>query len=306
MKMKTSKPIKSFQVAALPLAISLSLVSFAPPGLAASTKLTNKSVANSLVTQKQQGLQQQIVKEAADAFKATETALKALNNDQPKQALAALQVASGNLHLLLTRDPTLNMVPIDIKVQVIEGIHDLKRIKVLEVNLEDLVDEGRIQDARPIIDSLVDELRVTTVYLPLATYPAAIDQVAPLIDAGKIDEAKQLLVDTLETYVIEETVTPLTIIKAEEQLSEAFQIEHTSNLKQQETKNKIAKLINQAEQNIKIAEALGYGSKKDYGELYDGIDALKQAIGTGGFKGEWLKLKKSMSSLKNKIVHPAG
>ena len=227
--MKTSRSKKFTQIATLPLALSLSLTSFAPLGLAAATKQTTKSVSNSLLTQKQQGLKQQIVKEAADAFKATETALKALNNDQPKQALAALQVASGNLHLLLTRSPALNMVPIDIRVQVIEGIHDLKLIKTLEVNLEDLVDEGRIQDARPIIDSLVDELRVTTVYLPLATYPAAIDQVAPLIDAGKIDEAKQLLVDTLETYVIEETVTPLTIIKAEEQLSEAFQIEHTSD-----------------------------------------------------------------------------
>ncbi len=304
--MKNSKPRKPFQIAAFPLAVSLSLVSFATQGLAAAPNQTNKSTASPLLVQNHQGLQQQIVKEAADAFKATDAALKALNNDQPKQALAALEVVSGNLHLLLSREPTLGLVPIDIQVQLIEGIHDLKLIKKLEVELEDLIDERRIQDARPIVDSLVDELRVTTVYLPLATYPSAIDKIAPLIDAGKIDEAKQALIDVLSTFVVEEKVTPITIIKAEEKLTEAFQLEHKGNLKNQETINKIEKLINEAEHDIKVAQALGYGNKDDFADLYDGIDALKKAIGESGFKGEWHKLKKSLSKLKNKIVHPAG
>jgi len=248
-------------------------------------------------------VRKQIIKEALDAAKATQTALLALDHNQPKQALAALQVVSGNLHLLLARDPSLGLLPIDIQVQVIEGITDLKTIKSVEDELDDLIDDNYYQAARPIVDSLVDEIRVTTVYLPLATYPDAIDSIAPLIDAGKIDEAKKALFNVLDSFVTDEEVTPLSIIRAEDDLSAAFQIEHKSDLSKQVTKDKISDLVFAAHQNIKVAEALGYGTKDDYEDLYDSMDALKKAIGTSGFKGEWSKVKKSLGSFKNKVMH---
>lgn len=248
----------------------------------------------------------QIVKEAADAARATQAALKALESNQPKEALAALEVVSGNLHLLLARDSGLGLIPIDTKIQIIEGMDDLEMIKQLEDELDDLVDDKHYQAARPIIDSLVDEMRVTIVYLPLAIYPAAIDQVAPLIDAGKMDEAKMALKEVLNTFVSEQEVTPLSIIRADEKLTEAFQIEHKEDLSKQETKNKIAKLVSEVNHEIKIAEALGYGSKSDYAPLYGGMEALKKAIGTAGFKGEWIKIKKSISAFKNRVVHSRG
>ncbi len=299
--MKQIQRSKTYQLAAIPVAIALSLGLTSFQAVAVQVNTPTNQTATKL---KPYIPQKQIVKEAADAFKATQVALRALNNDQPKQAQAALTVASGNLHLLLSRDPTLGMVPIDIQVQVIEGVHDLKLIKQLEDKLEDLIDDGLYQTARPIMDSLVDELRVTTVYLPLATYPAAIDKIAPLIDAGQIEVAKQALIDVLDSFVVEEEVTPIAIIKAEEKLSAAFQIEHKGDLKNQKTIHQIEQLIDSAEQDIKVAQALGYGTKKDYAVLYDGIDALKKAIGESGFKGAWHKLEKSLSKLKNKIVHP--
>jgi len=304
--MNTIKLKKSSRIAAIPLAVSLSLTSYLPHAVAADSQQVAQKHATAKILKKQAGTDKQIVKEAADAFKATEAALNALNNNQQKQALAALEVASGNLHLLLTRDPALSLVPIDIQVQEIEGIHDLKRIKKLQDELEDMIDDDQFQAARPIVDSLVDELRVTTVYLPLATYPAAIDLVAPLIDAGKLDEAKQALIDVLSSYVIEEDITPLAIIRAEEKLDEAFQIEHTADLKKQSVEDKIEKLVNEAEQQIKVAKTLGYGANDDYKRLNKGINALRKEIGRSGFKGEWHKLKKSLSRLKNRIVHPAG
>jgi hypothetical protein len=245
-----------------------------------------------------------IVKEAVDAFAATETVLKALKNNQPKQALAALEVVSGNLHLLLARDPALGLIPIDIQVQILEGVTDLKTIKALEDELDDLIDDGHYQAARPIVDSLVDELRVTTVYLPLATYPAAIDKIAPLIDAGKTDEAKKQLIDILDTYISDQEITPLAILRAEGNLTEAFQIEHLEGLSKQESKNKIEKLIKEAEQHIRVAEALGYGMKYDYQPLYDSINKLKSAVRKAKTRSEWAAIKKSLSAFKNKIIHP--
>lgn len=310
--MKIQKPKISLAIgtAVIPLALSLPLTAFAKETTKTPLTTTGKAIAANnkdvAADKKMANIRKEIVKEAADATKSTQTALSALHKKHPKQALAALKVASGNLDLLLARDPTLGMLPIDFQIQVFEGVRNLKTIEKLEDELEDLIDDKRYQSARPIVDSLVDEIRVTTIYLPLATYPAAIDLAAPLIDEGKLDEAKQVLYDALETLVSTEEITPLSIIRAEEKLSEAFQIEHKGDLSKQETKDKIAKLVKDANQNIKVAQALGYGTKDDYEFLYDSMDALKKAIGTDGFKGEWSKVKKSLSAFKNKIVHPRG
>jgi len=302
-KKSMSKIKATVGAAIIPLALAMPLTAkSAAPTVKNQLSVVSNHQDNAALKAKMD-IRQQIVKEALNAAKATQTALLALNHNQPKQALAALQVVSGNLHLLLARDPSLAMLPVDIRVQVIEGITDLKTIKALEDELDDLIDDDYYQAARPIVDSLVDEIRVTTVYLPLATYPNAIDAIAPLIDAGKINEAKQALFDVLDTFVSEEKITPLAIIRAEDELSAAFQIEHKSDLSKQVTKDKISDLVFAAYQNIKVAEALGYGTKDDYEDLYDSMDALKEAIGESGFKGEWSKVKKSLGSFKNKVIH---
>ncbi|MGR9000118.1 MAG: YfdX family protein [Gammaproteobacteria bacterium] len=318
MKNQKSKIRKAITAAVIPLALALPLTVFATEVAKTAPVISGKNMidtrkgaaisnAKAAATNNAKvDIQKQIVKEAADAANATHTALKALADNNTKEALAALQVASGNLNILLAQNPALGLMPIDFQVQVLQGPNDLKTIDQLEDKLEDLIDDKRYQDARPIVDSLTDEIRVTTVYLPLATYPAAIDAIVPLVDAGKLYEAKKELIKVLDTLVYVEEITPLPIIRAEDKLDEAFQIEHKGDLSKQATKDKISHLVIDANQDIKVAEALGYGSKDDYEILYDSMDALKKSIGTGGFEGEWSKLKKSISAFKNKIVHPRG
>jgi len=310
MKLENST-LKTIRVAALPLAISLLLATFTVDAAGTTPSATNAKLkivnyADSKANKKRIPTHKQIVKEGVDAFKATQSALKALDNNNPKEALAALEVVSGNLHLLIARDPALDMIPIDTRVQIIEGLTDLKMIKQLEDELDDLIDDGHYQAARPIVDSLVDEMRITTTYLPLATYPAAIDKVAPLIDAGKINEAKEELMIVLDTFISEQEITPLAILRAEESLTEAFQLEHKGDLSNPETKNKIEKRVKQAEQYIKVAQTLGYGTKNDYEPLHRGIHSLNTAISRSDVTDEWAEIKKSISAFKNKIVHPRG
>ncbi len=320
MKKQKNNIIMSLGSAAIPLFVSLSLLTLSAEAATDTAIGIDNATAtgtpafdiyqtkqiNKVKNKLNRSIHKQVIKEAADAFKATETALKALQNDQPKQALAALEIVSGNLHLLLERDPSLGLIPIEKQVEVIDGVKDLKTIKQLESELEDLIDDGKYQAARPIVDSLVDELRVTTVYLPLATYPSAIDQIGPLIDEGQIDEAKNQLIKILNTYVSDQEVTSLAILQAEGDLTEAFQIEREGDIVKQETKDKVNKLVVAAKQNIKVAEALGYGTKDNYEALYNSIDALTEAIRNASIKNEWIEIKKALSVFKNKIVHPRG
>ncbi len=301
MKIQNLKIRAVIGLAAIPLILSLPLTAFAVDAAKNPPATATPDLTTSI---KDTSTGKQLVKEAVDAGVATQTALKALANNQPKEALAALQVASGYLHLLLAREPALDLVPIDIKVQVLEGPTDLKVIKSLKNQLAALINDEKFQDARPILDNLVDEIRVTVASLPLGVYLATIDQVAPLIEAGNLSEAKRELIKALDTVVYEQDITPLSIFRAEDKLNQAFQIEHKEDLSKQENKDKISRLVMETNQDINVAEALGYGTKKDFEPLYKEMDTLKKLIGTAGFEGEWQKIKNAVSTFKNKIIHP--
>jgi hypothetical protein len=147
----------------------------------------------------------------------------------------------------------------------LEGPTNLKEIKSVKNQLTSLINDEKLQNAQLILDSLVDEVRVTMASLPLGTYLATID---------------------------------------EDKLNQAFQIEHKEDLSKQENKDKISHLVMETNQDINVAEALGYGTKKDFEPLYQEMDALKKSIGTAGYEGEWQKIKNALSTFKNKIIHP--
>lgn len=66
-------------------------------------------------------------------------------------------------------------------------------IKKAVKEAEDYLEEGKVQDARTLISGLMSQIDIRVTSISLATYPAAIKAVTPLIDQGKIDEAKAAL-----------------------------------------------------------------------------------------------------------------
>ena len=131
--------------------------------------------------------------------------------------------------------------------------------------------------------------------IPLATYPAAIKTIAPLIDAGKIDEAKTALQTALNTLVIQSFITPLPKIRAEAMLGEAEKLAEKSDRKDEENK-KLKDLVESARRELQLGEALGYGNKNDYQPLYAQLDEIqKKTEGGKSGKGFFDKIKESLS-----------
>jgi hypothetical protein len=64
------------------------------------------------------------------------------------------------------------------------------------------------------LQDLASETDIHIANVPLATYPAAINTVVPLIDARKIEEAKGALLMAIHTLVIETYVIPLPKVRA--------------------------------------------------------------------------------------------
>jgi hypothetical protein len=163
------------------------------------------------------------------------------------------------------------------------------------------LDSGNVQQARALLDSLASEADLEVTNIPLATYPEAIKAIAPLIDAGKIEEAKTQLTTALNTLVIETYVTPLPAVRARAILDDADKLAEKSGRSQDENK-KLHDQIEAARQQLKLGQVLGYGSKEAYKPLYDELDKIEKKT-QGGKSGEGFfdQIQELLESFKDRI-----
>ncbi len=239
---------------------------------------------------------QKLVAEAMVAIQETQHALEALDKGKKDEALKSMETVLGKLELLLERNPDLALVPIDAHSQVVNLIGDLKQIETLRKKVKELIDKGYLQDARRLLDNMVSEIRVTTSYIPLKTYPEAIKLAARLVDQNKIKKAKVVLANALSAIVIKEISIPIPVINAQAMIDLAADSVSTHP-------KKALELLKEAQYQIQVAEALGYGNRdKEFKNILDDIEAIKNKIKhkeeTGGL---FDSLKDRLEKFKERI-----
>ena len=249
---------------------------------------------------------EQIIKEAADAANSAQSAIRALNDNNTKQAKAALEVAIGNVLLLMSNNPGLDLIPIDAQAKTFHSNTDMQHLKKLQDQVDTLIENHGYQAARPLIDTMADEIRIHAVYLPLKTFAPALNTVVPLLDKGEISKAKAALYSALGQLVYKEEVIPLAILRTEAFLLAAFQLEQTNDLTKQETKDSIGRLLESAGNQLKLSEQMGYGVKSDYEDMTDSLDSLKKVTDLGGFDVAINKFKQAVTEFKHKLVRTEG
>lgn len=279
--MKKGLPFITIVVAA----VGALVVAFAPMACAsktndaASVKKEEKSPQQDQTAEKRKALFQ----EAIVAVRETKSALKALDEEKPKRALAALERASGKLTIILGREPELALAPFDVKMVSYNILADIADVKALRGSIEDALDDGRIQEARRLIRNMASETVISVTNIPLATYPAAIKKAARFIDEDKVDEAKTVLQAALNTLVITDTIIPLPVVAAEQRLIEAEMLAEKTKRSKEENRH-LAGLLKDARSELEFARVLGYGSKKDFKNLYEQLDQIEEKT-RGGKSG---------------------
>ena len=138
--------------------------------------------------------------------------------------------------------------------------------------------------AHHLLEGLASETVISVSNIPFATYSVAIKQAVKLIDDGKQDEAKRVLQTALNTLVITNITIPLPIVATQQLLQEAEKLAEKADRKEDENK-RLTELLTVAHNNLEFAEALGYGTKKDFKDLYDQLDEIKDKT-NGGKSGE--------------------
>ncbi|HHM13016.1 MAG TPA: YfdX family protein, partial [Planctomycetaceae bacterium] len=141
------------------------------------------------------------------------------------------------------------------------------------------------------------DLVVETVSLPIGTYPSAIKAIVPLIDDGLWLEARQALQAALDSLVVTEVIYPLPILRAEHMLARAEDL--TENVERNdEQSDQLLRLLRGARREIKLAEALGYGTPDTLKAFHLELDEIvkKTNLGDSG-KGFFDKIKSKVHDL---------
>lgn len=222
--------------------------------------------------QNQKEADQTVDKDAIAAVEQTRQALTAIHANKKADALASLERATGKLNILLARNPSSALIPVDAEVVVIDTApQDRKAIDQFAKSASTAIGARDLPTARVLLANLVSEIRLRTTCLPLATYPAALLDTARLVDQGKNQEAETVLQTALNTLVIVDHVTPLPLIVAK------AAVEVADAQRQDQAKEQI--LLETAKTQLNRARELGYlADDSDYKTLDKQISDLESTI----------------------------
>ena len=239
----------------------------------------------------------QVLDEAVSALSLTKSALAALDGKDTARALATLAEVTGKLELIVAREPTLALAGVDVRTIVHDLFANTETVEAMTDEALDALKHGEVQRARRVLALLASEIVITVTNIPLASYPAAVKAVVPLIDQGKIEEAKAALQSALSTLVEERSVLPLPVLRAKLLLKRAEPLVEDGQ-RSEASNERLETLLNEARQQLEMAELLGYGKRKDFEPLYAELKKIKEKTGGGGCGKGWLdEVKAKLSRL---------
>lgn len=225
-----------------------------------------------------------VIQEAVDALDETNAAIAAIEKGDTDAAIAALALATGKLETVVAREPDLALAPVRIDHITYDVLGSVEAVRELGKQIEDLVADGRFQEARPLLSGFASEVVIRTTSLPLATYPDAILAATALLDDGKTHEAMTVLNAALSTQVVTDTVIALPPLRAVAMIEEAKALlnddgEAANDIAATEDADlTAADYVEAARQELEIAEALGYGRESDFEDLHEALDELDRQI----------------------------
>jgi hypothetical protein len=265
--------------------------------LRVGTTLADPPVAAKTDSQTQEQIEAKrktLMTDATAALAETQGALKFLDSGKKKEALEALERATGKLDIILARDSSLTLAPAGVSVVTVDLQGGPEVAKQVRQTAEDLIEQGRVQEARHVLKNLASETVVTVSNLPLATYPAAIKGAVKAIDDNKIDAAKAILQTALNTQVLTETTIPLPAVYAQESLKDAEVLAQKKDRTAEEN-TRLKASLDKARRQLEFAQALGYGAKKDFDKLYQQlVEVEDKTSGSKSGTGLFVKLKASI------------
>ncbi len=240
-----------------------------------------------------------VTKEALTTIKETENLLKLVEDKSKKKAIKKGKELIGSLELILAKDPTLALIPVNIDYVKEELVTDIAVVRSATEAAKKAMDDGYYRVASDLLKDLRSEMIINTYLIPTATYPSAISAATLMVEEDKFDEAENTLQKLLGTIVIQKTVLPLPVLNAEQMIIEAELID----AKDHKNVDKVINLLKNADYQLQLAEELGYGKRdKDYKTLSTAISELKASVtNKEDSKSKFKNLKTDLKKFKERL-----
>lgn len=255
-------------------------------------KANHDAIASQAKTQND--LLEKVNKSVSEGFAKVIEAGKLISQGKEKEAISALEAATGKFDIAIAANPELGLTPIDARVHVTEMITTSATVKAQVSLANSLLKDSKVQAARSILLPMRDDIETRTIYLPMATYPDAIKLATKMLVDGNKEAALETLNVAFSTLVQKVSIIPLSLIRAEAMVIAA------SELDKEKGKEKAMNLLDAADEQLKIAVALGYTTDNSiaYEDLSKQIKALKkEAKGPNMVEKLYTKLRESFKNL---------
>lgn len=216
-------------------------------------------------------------READAIMNQTRDALRDLEAKRDR-ALASLVKVDAGLKKIGQLYPTSTLIPIFLDAQIIEAETEAGPVKSATAKARDLIAKNKFQAGRAVIEDMASEVRVTSVNLPMRTYPQLIKSALTAMKEKKpAPEVRYLLLSAVQSLVVRTKTIPLPIIRAEAFIRRAgFLFDIDGKLADPEIKS----LLEAAIAQLSLAERLGYGPREmDYGKLHGALKRLQESSG---------------------------
>ncbi|MBA1419586.1 MAG: YfdX family protein [Epsilonproteobacteria bacterium] len=241
--------------------------------------------------------QAKLVQEALNSLKDTHDAFVALEKKDEETATKKLESALGKLEVILASKKVPELLPIDSTIRISEYVGTSKDIETTLNTVRVLLNKNKVQEARALMLPLESEIDITTVSLPLGSYPDALKLAAKYVHSHEVQKAKEVLAIALSTFTSVTEVVPIPLLKATDLIA-------ASSAVAKEDKQRALAYLDAASESLKVAHDLGYVSKSTttYKAMQEQIEAIQKEI-RGPNKAEKLfeTLKASLKEFKEKV-----
>ena len=253
--------------------------------------------SNSNVMVKAKSHQAKLVNEALKSLALSTKALQEINNNKNDEAKKDINLALGQLDALLALKEVPKLLPIENQMVVKNFKGTSKDIDLALKEVKKLLTDGHVQEARILLDTLQSEIDLTTIALPLGSYPDALKLASKYMLDEKPEKAKEVLKLALSTFSEVKEIVPIPLIQTTELINMASGIA-------QKDKDKALNYLLDASDELDKSEKLGYLQKSTstYKELHELIEGVKKEI-KGENKSENLfkELSKKLKAFKKEI-----
>jgi hypothetical protein len=263
----------------------------------ATVKEVNK-IAVSNAKEDAKNNQTKLVQEAIESLKYAQSAVINLEHKDAKKATEDLEKAIGKLEVIMAAENAPKLLPIKNVIRVQEFVGTAADVDKTVKVVKNLLDDGKVQEARALMIPLVSEIDITTVSLPLASYPDALKLAAKYVHDNQLEKAKEVLYIALSTFTEVTDVVPIPLLESADLIAAASRVA-------KEDKERALKYLDAASDALDVAEKLGYVSESTttYKMLHEKIEEVKKEI-KGKNKAEKLfeSLAAKLKEFKSKII----